>query len=327
MLALLRSLISDFRVSGRESGDGAVNARLAATTDEIWRDRAGNFVGLIRGAGINKKKIMLQTHMDGAGFVVTDAEENGDLRFCPSGNFSLRSAAYTEAVTARGVRGIITPAGAKGGDPGELSNDSSAYIFDIGAENRAAALRRVGSGEFFAPVPHLTVLGTGKNRLFSGFPIDGRAGAAVLLKCCENLMADRPQDDIYIVFAIEGHNNFRLAGTAAASILPDEAMAMGSTDVLKPGDGAVITVQRKNFVADEVLTARLREVAEREKIPYKVGVSGSAPAPGMRIQSEGAGTPTAELDLPLSRLHTVSETVAERDMLAAARLAEAFCRG
>lgn len=325
MNSILSSIVYDFRVTGRESRDGALLTALSSAVDEVKRDRAGNFVGLVRGAGGDKKKIMLQTHMDGAGFVATGIEENGLVRFGPTGNFSLKSAAYTEATTENGVRGIITP---DGGSSANLTDDCLSYALDVGAADKESAERLVKAGDFISPVPHMTELGDGEknSRLFCGYPLDGRAGAAVLIKCAEALMKNRPENDVYIVLSVEGHNNYRMAGTAAANIRPDEALAIDYNEEAKPGDGVSVVVQRKYFVADQVLTEELRNLAEKEEIKHNISVSASGDAPGRLIQAEGEGTPTAELDLPVSRRRTVSETIAESDMLAAARLAELFCR-
>lgn len=318
MIEMLKSIIDEVQITGRGSGCGKIYTRLASTCDEIYRDRAGNIIGLVRGTK-PKKKIMLQTHADSAGFMITEAEENGLIRFCKIGDVSLQSMLQTEAVTENDTHGIIvtTNSGAE-----KISEDCSDFALDIGENNREAALKRVRSGEFFIPAPHMIILGE-KEHKFCGYPMDGRAGASVLLKCAERLAARRPENDINIVLTTGGA---RLAGTAAANIKPDEALLIGSDGDSKIGGGAVIIFRKGRFAADEMLTWRLKEAAERLGSSISTGVSGDGDSAGMRIQSEGAGTPTAEIDIPVRDIHTAGETVTEKDMEEALKLAEAFCR-
>ena len=136
MYNTLKTLISSPSVSGREENVMAkISEILAPLCDEVKIDNMGNVIGVKYGNGekADKKKVMLCGHADEIGFLVTFIEESGYIRVSAIGGINTVAAAYTEVVSDKGVRGVISVSESK--KKGEEIKVEDLYI-DIGAKNK-----------------------------------------------------------------------------------------------------------------------------------------------------------------------------------------------
>ena len=108
MYNTLKTLCMIPSVSGREDAiRNKISEIIAPLCDECYTDALGNLIALKKGSAKEPKRIMLCAHMDEIGFIVTYIEEKGFIRIAPIGGINPVSAASSEVVSERGVRGVV----------------------------------------------------------------------------------------------------------------------------------------------------------------------------------------------------------------------------
>ena len=83
-MKLLKELCEAPGIPGREQAIIEIMKReLEKSADQVEIDKMGNVIGLKKGK--SDFKIMLASHMDEIGFVVSYIDKNGFIRFAPAG--------------------------------------------------------------------------------------------------------------------------------------------------------------------------------------------------------------------------------------------------
>ncbi len=298
--------------SGREHALAeTIRALLEPMVDECWIDNVGNLVGLLRGCGEKKKKLLYAAHMDEVGFVVTMIDGNGFVHFGRVGNTHLTSAAYREVYFMNGVHGMIIPV-----SDANLKED--AMVVDIGVNSKSAAEMLVSVGDFFTTVPDLRVL-TGS--VIAGRPIDDRIGCAIELLALKRIAdsGSRPYHDVYFAFTVQEETALPAIGglVLANAIQPDAAIAI---DVCQTADtpdapqmdtwlgkGASILVRDTTLIADKALTDDMVAAAKEAGIPYQLLVALEGGTDAVPMQQAGRGCRVNVLSVPMKYLHTSAE--------------------
>ena len=87
-MGLLETLCDIRGVSGFEDDvQQFVMSELEGVCDQVWRDRAGNVIGLKRAASgsQNARKVMFAAHVDEIGLMATHIDADGFILFAPVG--------------------------------------------------------------------------------------------------------------------------------------------------------------------------------------------------------------------------------------------------
>lgn len=164
-----------------------------------------------KGDKSDKINIMLTTHMDEAGFIVTGINKNGDLKFDTTGHFSDKTllsktvvSDYNEKITDnKKACGVISAKAVhllSKEERNKYPTSSDLYI-DIGASDKKEALDFVTPGDQFVFEPNFTVLGNNK---VSGKALADRMGCLIV----EQLMSDitlKDKINLYTVFCAQRH--------------------------------------------------------------------------------------------------------------------------
>ena len=81
MLDILKKLVNTVSVSGNEGEISNVIQKLTEKyADEITKDALGNLTVLKKSKKKNAKKIMIASHMDEIGFIVTFIDDSGYIK-------------------------------------------------------------------------------------------------------------------------------------------------------------------------------------------------------------------------------------------------------
>lgn len=237
-------------------------------------DGMGNLIVCSKCGKENAKKILVAVSTDRNGFIANYIEENGFIRVTRLGGTSVYSAAYTKAVSDKGIYGFIVP------EKGVQINDGDAsklYI-DIGAKSREDAEKHVSLGDIFALIPDITELKDGK---YGGSGAATRVPVAAILKVISQLKAE--SCDVYFSFNAQDSLGGRGSKVCAFDIQPDLCICIDICESLDAegadkrgeavlGDGAVILAKASDFCANQKVRTEFEEMAKQMGIKYKTCV-------------------------------------------------------
>jgi endoglucanase len=342
-IALLKRLSEAHGVSGYEDQvRDIVHAEFARHADEVRTDTLGNVIALKKGnipagaasyvgARSPRPSIMLATHMDEIGLIVSELEE-GFIHFQQVGGYDDRVLLGQEVLVhgRRQLPGII---GARPPHvlPSEERDKAIPYdklLIDVGlsAEELPKSVRvgdLITMGRRFVEM---------QNGIAAGKALDNRASVAAAALCLEELGRVQHLWDVYVVATVQEEVGLKGALTSAYSLQPDLGLAIDVTFAKQPGTpdehtfelgkGPVIGIG-PNF--HPKVQKALVEAAERMELEYQLEPTtrpGGTDAAAIQIVREGI--PTALITIPLRNMHTPVETLAVKDVERAGRLLAAF---
>lgn len=328
MINNLKILCSASSVSGRENKiREAISKIISPYCDELKTDAMGNLICVRYSRKENAKRLMICAHMDEIGFMVNYIDDKGFLSVSRVGGINSCSAAYTEVVSERGVRGVCSPvSGTKSEDL-----DVSKLRIDIGAKNKQEAERKVRLGDFFVVRPTITRL---MNNRYCGRPIDNRLGCAALIEAARNIRSITPACDVYFVFSVQEEVGCRGSMPAAYAIRPNWSIAIDITTsgdtpgsvgrVCDLGGGAAIKIMDASAICSREIVDMLVSVAKKEKIPYQCELKSNGGTDTGSMQRTGAGSLAGAITIPIRYTHTNFELFDLNDAKACVALITKF---
>ena len=313
----LKKLSEAVGVSGREDEVRQIVVdAIADRVDEYRVDSIGNVIALKKGNGSSGLKVMLAAHMDEVGFMISQIEESGLLRFFKVGGLDDRILpAKVVWIGDNKVPGVI------GLKPVHLSKreerskpvKSDKLTIDIGAGSKAEAEKLVKQGDYATFATEFVELDSeGEGwRTVRGKAFDDRAGCAVLIE----LLATQYPFDLYAVFTVQEEVGLRGARVAAFAVEPDYAFALEGTGAneiptkkdISPstrlGQGPAITIMDRSFIADQRLVRLLVDTAEEKGIPYQFKQPGIGGTDAGAIHLTKEGVPSVTVAVPCRYIH------------------------
>lgn len=312
-MEVLKRLCELRGVSGHETNVAAYTKELFSEfADDVFTDKSGNVIAKAdNGADFT---VLLEAHLDEIGFIVTEIDENGFLRFLPVGGIS-SDIMLGKEVTVHGKTDIFGVIGAK---PPHLMSDEDKkkrpeykdMFIDIGLPyDEAVQIVSVGDVVSFNASFH-KLSGT----KIASKSLDNRAGIYVLYKCLEQLRGCK-NANIIAVAAVQEELGCLGAKSAVFGLNPDYAMVVDVThgqsayvdkyETFKLSEGATVGIgpnfsnaynkQILNLCADKGIKFQ-KEVCE--------GHSGTDAWP---IQISNNGIPCSLISIPLKHMHSQTE--------------------
>jgi len=333
----LKELLSAPGLSGYEMPvSGIIEEKWKPLVDELSQSRIGSLHGLRKGTGPEPRpSVMIATHMDAIGLMVTGISKGGLLRFTDVGGVDPRILPG-QPVTVHGrqeLPGIVAqPSGRL--LPPEIWDGSvpmEHLLIDTGLPPRKVAdLVRVGDLASFATEP--TELA---GEALAGHTLDDRAAVAALTVCLEELR-NRPHAwDLWAVATVQEETGLTGAATSTFQIHPALAIAVDVTWAKGPGANDWNTyplgkgptlgwgpnIHPALYKAFKGLADKLEIPTAMEVMPRHSGTDGWA----MQVTAEGI--PTIVIGIPLRYMHTPVEVVAIKDIQRVGRLMAEFVCG
>jgi tetrahedral aminopeptidase len=336
IVPLLKSLCDASGVSGYERPvREIVLAEFGRYADKVRTDTMGSVIAVKYGiAPQPRASIMLATHMDEIGLIVSEIED-GFLHFQMVGGYDDRVLIGQEVV----VHGRQDLVGIIGSRPPHVlpANERDKPIpydkllIDVGlSPDELPKLVRVG--DLITMKSSLTEL---KGGLAAGKALDNRASVTAAAVCLEELTRVRHQWDVYAVATVQEEVGLKGAITSAYGLQPDIGIAIDVTFAKQPGTpdehtfelgGGPTIGHGPNFhpklqksLED---TARSLEMSYQREPAARVGGTDA-----VAIQISREGIPTALISIPLRNMHTPIETVSVKDIERTGRLLAAFIAG
>jgi endoglucanase len=324
MYGTIKKYISAFSVSGYEKPlANIIEQDILPYCDCVETDSMGNVIAFKKGKD-STKRMMIASHMDEIGFMVTYIEDSGLIRVTNIGGINAVASSYGSVVFANGTKGIIVL------DMGAKKEDISVktMVVDIGAKNKAQAEKKVSIGDVCALEQRITRL---MNNRIAAKAFDDRIACAITLEAAK--LVDIPAYDTYYVFTVQEEVGCRGSMPAAFGIAPDYGIALDVTHTgdmiggpkmtVKLGDGAAIKIKDSSVICSRVVINRMTELAKAHGIKYQYEVLTAGGTDTSSMQTAGAGAYTGCISIPTRYIHTPVETVdmadlnACRDLLAA----------
>ena len=340
-LAFLKDLISAPGLSGYEDPVAKIiEDKWRPLVNEISRGKLGSLHGLRHGTGqAPRPSVMIATHMDGIGLMVTGITE-GFLRITEVGGVDARVLPGTP------VSVFSTGAGVPKVLPGMVAQPSATLVpqeerdgpvalgsllVDTGLLPRQVSeLVRVGDVVSFAQPP---VELSGET--LSGHSLDNRASVAALTICLEELQSRPHNWDVWAVASSQEEVGALGAAGSAFELHPTIAIVVDVTWAKGPGtsDWNAFPLGKGPTIVmgpniHPVLHGVMKELADTLEIPYALEYTPThSGTDGWATQVAAEGIPTLVLGIPLRYMHTPVEVVSIKDIQRAGRLLAEFIGG
>ena len=338
-VALIEKLCQAFGPTGCEEPVARlIREELQNTRAELTSDRMGNLVAHLPGPA-GALRVMLSAHMDEVGFMITDIEEKGFLRFFRLGGIDPRVLAGRLVNVGDGektVPGIIAALGIHFTTKEDRKKvpDVDDLFIDIGVGSREEAEKLVAIGDFAAFDSPFAAFGQNDGWL-KGKALDDRAGCAVLIEALRAVEKAGLPLDLYFCFTVREEIGLSGAAVTAHRIAPDFSFVIETTaiadlpgvpdarQVADVGKGGVLSLLDNGTIYDRDLVNFALATGQKNGIPVQVKRYVSGGNDAKHIQRSGSGVRCMALSAPTRYLHApvsvaaLSDITAIRDLLTA----------
>ncbi|WP_431027479.1 M42 family metallopeptidase [Lysinibacillus sp. LZ02] len=320
-LQMLKELTDANGIPGNERAPREVMKRyIAPFADEIETDNLGSLIA--KKVGDEKgPKIMIAGHLDEIGFMVTQIDEKGFLKFQTVGGWwGQVMLAQRVTITTRKGEEIIGVIGSK--PPHILSPearkkpvDVKEMFIDIGAVSKEEAVKwGVAPGDMVTPYFEFNVMKNEKHLLAKAW--DNRIGCAIAIDVMRALKDENHPNIVYGVGNVQEEVGLRGAKTTTFKIRPDIGFAVdvgvaGDTPGVTPkestskiGAGPQIVIYDASMVSHKGLRDFVVDIAEENNIPYQFeSLSGGGTDAGS-IHLTANGVPSLAIGVATRYIHS-----------------------
>ncbi len=329
MVELIKEISEVNAISGNEY---KLREYILKFAENVSVDTMGNITVFKKGTSKEDKKLVVVTHTDECGLIVTDITDDGFIKFECVGNVELRSLISKKVIIADKVNGVI---GMKAihlqkKDERETVKKAKELFIDIGAKDKKEAQKYVKKGDY---ISFDTKFSKTQNTL-KGKALD-RICVAPLLE----LIKITPEYDTYFVFTVQKEVGMRGAMICASKLNPDFVViadTVESADMFgckdndiqaRLGGGVLIQYADKYSISDRDLLNSVVKIANENQIPYQqAGLIRGFSDMGEVITSYG-GVKGVTLSVPVRYTHTPVQIVNQKDVQALFDLIKAILKG
>jgi endoglucanase len=319
-LQMLKDLTDAKGIPGNEREPREVMRKyITAYADEVTTDGLGSLIAKKTGKE-GGPKIMVAGHLDEVGFMVTQIDDKGFLRFQTVGGWwsQVMLAQRVTITTKKGdVTGVI---GSKPPHilPPELRKkpvDIKDMFIDIGASSREEAMEfGVLPGDQIVPYFEFTVMNNEKMLLAKAW--DNRIGCAIAIDVLKGLKDAEHPNVVYGVGTIQEEVGLRGARTSAHAIQPDIGFGVdvgiaGDTPGIsekeassKMGEGPQIILYDASMVSHKGLRDFVVGVADELSIPYQFDAIAGGGTDSGAIHLTANGVPALSITIATRYIHS-----------------------
>jgi len=284
-LTMLKDLTDAKGIPGNEREVREVMKKyIEPYADELTTDGLGSLIAKKIGKE-GGPKVMVAGHLDEVGFMITQIDDKGFLRFQTVGGWwgQVMLAQRVTIVTRKGdVTGIIgsKPPHIVSAEARKKPVEIKDMFIDIGASSREEAGEwGVRPGDMVVPYFEFTVMNNEKMLLAKAW--DNRIGCAIAIDVLKKLKDVEHPNEVYGVGAVQEEVGLRGAKTATYKIQPDIGFAVdvgiaGDTpgisekeSMSKMGKGPQVVIYDASIVAHKGLRDLVTDTADELNIPYQ----------------------------------------------------------
>ena len=332
---LIISLCGIMSVSGNERRGGEeLKSLVGGVFDEYRTDALGNHLFIKKCGRPNAPKILVDTHFDEIGMMVTDIKEGGFVTVTNIGGVDTRILPASEVIIygkepVYGVFAAKAPHLSTAADMEKLT-PLPEMVIDTGyAKEELEELCPIGTPVGFKPI-YAELL----NDRLAGKAFDDKACGACAVFGIDAVQKKDLAGDVYFLFSAYEETGMTGARVAGFGIRPDYALVLDVTHASTPetkenylpelGRGVAIAASP---VTNRRLTHLLADTCRAAGIPYTMRVSTRSTGTNANVLGISAnGIPTALCSLPLKSMHTSAEVLSMEDANALKRVVTAFIK-
>ncbi|MCD7781989.1 MAG: M42 family metallopeptidase [Methanosphaera sp.] len=330
MKELLKKLSEACGISGFETEiREIIKDELKDNVDDMETDVMGNLITTHKGKE-GKPSVMLASHMDEIGLMVSYIDDDGYLRFVKIGGINdqmlLNQKVYVQSKNGE-VPGII------GSKPPHITSAEEAkkiipytdMFIDIGAKNKEQAEELVTVGD---PIVFHTEFEECLNDLVMGKALDNRVGCTVMTEVMKRL-DENCEATVYGVATVQEEVGLKGAKTSSFKLNPDMAIALdvtiaGDHPGVKPenapvvaGEGPAIILadaSGRGLITNPMMKEKVLQAAEDAGINYQLEVSDGGTTDGAYIHLTREGIATITISSGARYIHTPISVVNIKDV-------------
>ena len=312
-----------------------IRAELADCGAELSLDRMGNLTAHLAGPA-GAPRVMLSAHTDEVGFMITEIEDDGYLRFATLGGIDpavLCGRRVTLGDELRRVSGVIAAKGIhvqSADERKKLPKLEDLYI-DIGTNSREETEALLSRGDFGTFRTDFLTLGK-DNAYIASKALDDRLGCAVLIEVLRAVAKKELPLDLWFCFTVREEIGKSGAEVTANRIRPDVAIVLETTAiadlaevepafrVAEVGSGGVLSLLDRSTIYDRALVDFALATAKKNGIPVQVKRYVSGGNDAGHIHKSGTGVRCLALSAPTRYLHAPVSLASVRDFEAMQQL-------
>lgn len=293
--------------------------------DELSVDNMGNVHAVKK--GLANKKVMVASHMDEIGFIVTHIDDKGFIRFHTLGGFDPKT------LTAQRV--IIH--GKKGDVIGVMAS-KPIHVMSLDERNKVAKLSDyfIDTGLTADEVKDLVQVGDSITRereiiemgnCVNGKSLDNRLAVYISIEVLKRLQNKTIPYDLHMVFTVQEEVGLRGANVAALKVQPDFGFGLDTTIaydlpgaaphevITSLGNGTAIKIMDSSTICDYRMVDFMKQVADKNSIKWQPEIltGGGTDTAGVQRMTEG-GSIAGAVSIPTRHLHQVTEMAHKEDI-------------
>ena len=332
---LIISISRIMSVSGNERRGGEeLVSLIGGVFDEYKTDALGNHLFIKRCGRPGAPRILVDTHFDEIGMMVTGIKEGGFLTVTNIGGVDTRILPASEVVIygkepILGIFAAKAPHLSTAADMEKLTPLSEMLIDTGYSKEELEELCPLGTPVGFKPI-----YAELQNDCLAGKAFDDKACGACAIFGIDAVQKKDLAGDVYFLFSAYEETGMTGARVAGFGIRPDYALVLDVTHAATPdtkdfslpafGSGVAITASP---VTNRQLTRMVTDLCRAGNIPHTVEVSPGGTGTNANVLGISAeGIPTALCSLPLKSMHTSAEVLCMDDAVALKKIVSAFIR-
>lgn len=308
---------------------------LEPVSDEIIEDNLGGIFGKKQGKG--SKTIMIAGHLDEIGFMVTQIDPDGYIKFTPIGGW-WSQVMLSQKVTittdeGKEIRGVIGSKPPHVLSPEERLKpvDIKAMFIDIGVDNKEEAESLgIELGNMVTPYSEFEELGNSNYLTAKAF--DNRFGCALSVDVLRELKDESLGIHLVSGATVQEEVGLRGAKVAANKIKPDLSIAVdvgiahdspglsGNGHDTKLGNGPVVILMDATNIGHVGLRNFIKNVAKDKGIDLQWDTITGGGTDSGSIHVANEGTPSLTIGVPLRYMHSNVSILHKEDYLNAVKL-------
>ncbi|AUS87900.1 MULTISPECIES: M42 family metallopeptidase [Lysinibacillus] len=320
-LQMFKDLTDANGIAGNERAPREVMKKyIAPYADTVETDNLGSVIAKKVGDE-NGPKIVVAGHLDEVGFMVTQIDDKGFIKFQTVGGWwSQVMLAQRVTITTRKGDEVIGVIGSKPPHilPADVRNkvvDIKDMFIDIGAASKDEVLEwGVRPGDMVTPYFEFNVMKNDKYLLAKAW--DNRIGCAIAIDVMKALQNEKHPNILYSVGNVQEEVGLRGAKTATHKIQPDIGFAVdvgvaGDTpgvtakeSTSKMGAGPQIVVYDASMVSHRGLREFVLDVADEHNIPYQFEAMAGGGTDAGSIHVTANGVPALSIGIATRYIHS-----------------------
>lgn len=320
-LQMFKDLTDANGIAGNERAPREVMKKyIAPYADTVETDNLGSVIAKKIGDE-NGPKIVVAGHLDEVGFMVTQIDDKGFIKFQTVGGWwSQVMLAQRVTITTRKGDEVIGVIGSKPPHilPADVRNkvvDIKDMFIDIGAASKDEVLEwGVRPGDMVTPYFEFNVMKNDKYLLAKAW--DNRIGCAIAIDVMKALQNEEHPNILYSVGNVQEEVGLRGAKTATHKIQPDIGFAVdvgvaGDTpgvtakeSTSKMGAGPQIVVYDASMVSHRGLREFVLDVADEHNIPYQFEAMAGGGTDAGSIHVTANGVPALSIGIATRYIHS-----------------------